>query len=48
MTKEDVQSEIIKYVQALETNYMDTIRELKLKGEKQVKNAKKTLGEKVN
>lgn len=29
MTKDDVQTEIVKYVQALETNYMDTIKELR-------------------
>lgn len=29
MTKEDIKDEIMKYVQALETNYMDTITDLK-------------------
>jgi hypothetical protein len=29
MTKEDIQVEIVKYVQALETNYMDTIKDLR-------------------
>lgn len=29
MTKDDVQTEIVKYVQALETNYMETIKELR-------------------
>ena len=29
MSKEDIKDEIMKYVQALETNYMDTISDLK-------------------
>lgn len=29
MTKEDIRDEITKYVQALETNYTDTIKELR-------------------
>lgn len=30
MTKDDIKDEIAKYVQALETNYNDTIKELKV------------------
>jgi hypothetical protein len=30
MDKEDIKDEILKYVQLLETNYTDTISELKL------------------
>jgi hypothetical protein len=34
MTKDDIKEEIAKYVQALETNYNDTIRELKMQVER--------------
>jgi len=34
MQKEDIKYEIINYVQALETNYNDTIREQKQKAER--------------
>ena len=30
MTKDDIKEEIAKYVQALETNYTETIKELKI------------------
>lgn len=41
MDQEDVKTEIIKYVQALETNYTDTIREFKYQLDKErIKNKK--------
>ena len=48
MDKEEIQNEIIMYVQALETNYNDTIRDLKLMVEKEKKLNKKANIEKVN
>lgn len=48
MDKEEIQNEIIMYVQALETNYNDTIRDLKLMVEKEKKLNKKANFEKVN
>jgi hypothetical protein len=30
MSKEDMREEILKYVQALETNYTDTLKEMRL------------------
>ena len=35
MTKDDIREEISKYVQALETNYNDSIKELKLQIERE-------------
>jgi hypothetical protein len=35
MTKDDIREEIAKYVQVLETNYNDTIKELRLQFERE-------------
>jgi len=35
MTKDDIKDEIAKYVQALETNYNDTIKELRMQIERE-------------
>lgn len=48
MSKEDIRDEITKYVQALETNYMDTIKELKLTVEKERMKSRKVTAERVN
>ena len=48
MTKEDIRDEITKYVQVLETNYMDTIKDLKLAVEKERMRSKKVTAERVN
>jgi hypothetical protein len=48
MTKDDIKEEIAKYVQALETNYNDTIRELKKQVEKEKNRLRKHQADKVN
>lgn len=48
MAKEDIKKEIMLFVQALETNYTDTIRDIKVKRDLLNKKAKQALGEKVN
>jgi hypothetical protein len=48
MTKDDITSEITKYVQALETNYMETIKELKLTVDKERMRSRKVTAERVN
>jgi hypothetical protein len=48
MTKEDIRDEITKYVQALETNYMETIKDLKLTVEKERMRSRKVTAERVN
>jgi L-cysteine desulfidase len=48
MTKDDMQAEITKYVQALETNYMDTIKDLKLTIERERIKSRKVTAERVN
>jgi len=45
---EQIKEEVVKYVQALETNYTDSIRLLKEKNEKLVKQVKLVRSEKVN
>lgn len=48
MSQEEIQNEIIMYVQALETNYNDTIRDLRLVVDKEKSKSKKANFEKVN
>lgn len=48
MNKEDIQGEITKYVQALETNYMETIKELRMAVERERLKAKKVTADRVN
>jgi hypothetical protein len=48
MSKEEIQNEIIMYVQALETNYNDTIRDLKTMVNKEKQKNKKNNFDKVN
>lgn len=48
MSPEEIKDEIIQYVQALETNYNQTIRDLKVILEKERVKAKKSSFEKVN
>lgn len=48
MSKEDVRCEIEKYVQALETTYTDTIKELKIQIEREKNRHRKVQAEKVN
>ncbi len=48
MTKDDISEEINKYVQALETNYNEAIKELKITLEREKNRAKKTVSDKVN
>jgi hypothetical protein len=48
MTKDDIKEEIAKYVQALETNYNDTIRELKMQVEREKNRLRKHQADKVN
>lgn len=47
MEQEDIKTEILKYVQALETNYTDSIRELSVKLENEKNKMKKQNYEKV-
>eukprot|EP00347_Sterkiella_histriomuscorum_P023615 403333985 len=48
MTKDDIKDEIAKYVQALETNYNDTIKELKIQIEREKNKLRLNQAEKVN
>ena len=48
MQKDDIKEEIGKYVQALETSYNETIKDLKLIVEREKNKARKVLSEKVN
>ena len=48
MEKEDVRSEISKYVEALETNYNDTIKDLKIQIEREKNKFRKVASDKVN
>lgn len=48
MTRDDIKDEIGKYVQALETNYTEVIKELKMQIEREKNRLRKTLSEKVN
>ena len=48
MPTDDVKEEIIKYVQALETSYTDAIRDLKAIIDKEKKQAKKVIGDRIN
>lgn len=48
MTKDDIRDEISKYVQVLETNYNDTIKELKIQMEREKNRMRKFQSEKVN
>jgi hypothetical protein len=48
MDKEDVKGEINKYVEALETNYTDAIRDLKNVVEKEKTKFRKVTSDKVN
>lgn len=48
MTAVDVRDHIVKYVQALETNYNDLIRNLKDLLEKEKQNSRKAAAEEVN
>ena len=41
MTQEDVKDQIVKYVQAIETNYMDAIQDLKICVAKEKQQAKR-------
>ena len=48
MSKDDIKDEITKYVQALETNYMDTIKELRNAAEKERNKARRVTADRVN
>ena len=48
MNRDDIKEEIGKYVQALETNYTETIKELKMQVEREKNRVRKTVSEKVN
>ncbi len=48
MTKDDIRDEITKYVQALETNYTDTIKELRSTIDKERLKTKKVQADRVN
>lgn len=48
MSKDDVKEEIIKYVQALETNYTETFKELRNHLDKERLKSKKVVADKVN
>ena len=48
MNSEEIQNEIIMYVQALETNYNDTIRDLRLMLDKEKSKAKRANFDRVN
>ena len=48
MPTDDVKDEIIKYVQALETSYTDAIRDLKAIVDKEKKQAKKVVADRIN
>ena len=48
MSSDDVKDEVLKYVQLLETNYNQTIKDLKIALEKEFNKNKKSNFEKVN
>ena len=48
MSREDIREEIGKYVQVLETNYNESIKELRIHIEKERNRVRKVQGEKVN
>ena len=48
MTKDDIREEISKYVQALETNYMETIKDYKQTLEREKTKARKVTADRVN
>jgi hypothetical protein len=48
MTGDDIQAEVSKYVQALETNYMDTIKELRNGLDRERLKARKVTADRVN
>ena len=48
MTGDDIQAEISKYVQALETNYMDTIKELRNGLDRERLRVRKVTADRVN
>ena len=48
MSKDDIKEEIIKYVQALETNYTETFMELRSQLDKERLKSKKVVADKVN
>ena len=48
MQADEVKEEIIKYVQALETSYTDAIRDLKSIIDREKKDSKKVVAERIN
>ena len=48
MNMDDIKDEILKYVQALETNYTESIRELKLNIDREKGKQRRVLAERVN
>lgn len=48
MPSGDVKEEIIKYIEALETSYTDAIRDLKTIIEREKKNSKKVVNDRIN
>ncbi|CDW75865.1 UNKNOWN [Stylonychia lemnae] len=48
MTKDDIKDEIAKYVQALETNYNDTIKEMRMQIEREKNKLRRYQSDKVN
>lgn len=48
MPSDEVKEEIIKYVQALETSYTDAIRDLKSIIDREKKQAKKVVADRIN
>ena len=48
MSKDDIKEVIIKYVQALETNYTETFKELRSQLDKERLKSKKVVADKVN
>ena len=48
MQTDEVKEEIVKYVQAMETSYTDAIRDLKAIIDKEKRNSKKVVADKIN
>jgi hypothetical protein len=48
MSKDDIKEEIVKFVQALETNYTETFKELRTQLDKERLKSKKVTADKVN
>ena len=48
MSREEIRDEVSKYVQALETNYNDTIRDLKQNIEREKHKVRRVQSERVN